>query len=127
MHPQLTSRKNKLSNSTAKLRRSFWVPKMGDLNSKVGAESTPNIVWKYGQGETNHAEHRLIQTFQRRGLQQSKHLLPITQKKIIHMQITNWYRGQDSKKSNWRFRKTITSAKIYPSAHVAANHNLICV
>ena len=47
---------------------------IGDWNAKVGSQETPGVTGKFGLGCTDH----------------SKHPLPTTQEKTLHMDITRW-------------------------------------
>ena len=56
---------------------------IGDWNAKVGSQETPGITGKFGLGVQNEAGQRLIEF-----CQESKHPLPTTQEKTLHMDIT---------------------------------------
>ena len=58
---------------------------VGDWNAKVGSQETPG---KFGLGILNEAGQRLIEFCQDTG--HSKHPLPTTQEKTLHMDITRW-------------------------------------
>ena len=62
---------------------------IGDWNAKVGSQETPGETGKFGLGMRNEAEQSLIQFCQER-TGHSKHLLPTTQEKTLHMDITRW-------------------------------------
>ena len=53
-----------------------------DRNAKVGSQETPGVTGKFGLGMRNEAGQRLICTGH------SKHPLPTTQEKTLHMDIT---------------------------------------
>ena len=57
---------------------------IGDWNAKVGSQETPGVTGKFGLGMRNEAGQRLICTGH------SKHPLPTTQEKTLHMDITRW-------------------------------------
>ena len=57
---------------------------IGDWNAKVGSQETPGATGKFGLGMQNEAGQRLICTGH------SKHPLPTTQEKTLHMDITRW-------------------------------------
>ena len=59
---------------------------IGDWNAKVGSQETPGVKGKFGLGVQNEARQRLIAFCQETG--HSKHPLPTTQEKILHMDIT---------------------------------------
>ena len=57
---------------------------LGDWNAKVGSQETPGVTGKCGLGMQNEAGQRLICTGH------SKHPLPTTQEKTLHMDFTRW-------------------------------------
>ena len=61
----------------------------GDWNAKVGSQETPGITGKFGLGVWNEAGQRLI-VLPRECSGHSKHPLPTTQQKTLHMDITRW-------------------------------------
>ena len=61
-----------------------------DWNAKVGSQETPGITGKFGLGIQNEAGQRLIQFCQKKCTGHSKHPLPTTQEKTLHMDITRW-------------------------------------
>ena len=60
---------------------------IGDWNAKVGSQETPGVTGKFGPGVQNEAGQRLLPR-ERTG--HSKHPLPTTQEKTLHMDITRW-------------------------------------
>ena len=60
---------------------------IGDWNAKVGSQ-TPEVTGKFGLGMRNEAGQRLIQFCQKKCTGHSKHPLPTTQDKTLHMDIT---------------------------------------
>ena len=62
---------------------------IGDWNAKVGRQETPGVTGKFGLGVQNEAVQRLIE-FCRECTGHSKHPLPTTQEKTLHMDITRW-------------------------------------
>ena len=58
-------------------------------NAKVGSQETPGVTGKFGLGMRSEAGQRLI-VFPRKCTGHSKHPLPTTQEKILHMDITRW-------------------------------------
>ena len=58
---------------------------IGDWNAKVGSQEIPEVTGKFGFGVQNEAGQRLIE---RTG--HSKHPLPTTQEKTLHMDIIRW-------------------------------------
>ena len=59
---------------------------IGDWNAKVGSQETPGVT---GLGVQNEAGQKLI-VMPREHTGHSKHLLPTTQEKTLHMDITRW-------------------------------------
>ena len=62
---------------------------IGDWNAKVGSQETPGVTGKFGLGMRNEAGQRLI-VLPRKCTGHSKHRLPTTQEKTLHMDITRW-------------------------------------
>ena len=62
---------------------------LGDWNAKVGSQETPGVTGKFGLGVQNEAGQRLI-VLSRECTGHSKHPLPKTQEKTLHMDITRW-------------------------------------
>ena len=62
---------------------------IGDWNAKLGSQETPGITGKFGLGVQNEAGQRLIEFCQENAVV-SKHPLPTTQEKTLHMDITRW-------------------------------------
>ena len=67
---------------------SFFI--IGDWNAKVGSRETPGVTGKFGLGIQNEAGKRLIEFCQENTLGHSKHPLPTTQEKTLHIDITRW-------------------------------------
>ena len=63
---------------------------IGDWNAKVGSEETPGVTGKFGLGIWSEAGQRLIEFCQEKCTGHSKHSLPTTQEKTLHMDITRW-------------------------------------
>ena len=63
---------------------------IGDWNAKVGSQETPGVTGKFGLGMRNEAGQRLIRVSSRERTGHSKHPLPTTQEKTLHMDITKW-------------------------------------
>ena len=57
-----------------------------DWNAKVGSQETPGVTGKFGLG--SRAKANIILPRERTG--HSKHPLPTTQEKTLHMDITRW-------------------------------------
>ena len=62
---------------------------IGDWNTKVGSQETPGVTDKFGLGIQNETGQRLIE-LPRECTGHSKHPLPTTQEKTLHMGITKW-------------------------------------
>ena len=75
--PELTSKKDVL----------FII---GDWNAKVGSQEIPGVSGKFGLGVQNEAGERLNRVLPRECTGHSKHPLPKTQEKTLHMDITRW-------------------------------------
>ena len=76
---------------------------IGDWNAKVGSQETPGATGKFGLGMQNEAGQRLICTGH------SKHPLPTTQEKTLHMDITRW----STPKSDWLYSLQPKMKKLY--------------
>ena len=63
---------------------------IGDWNAKVGTQEIPGVTGKFGLGMWNEAGQRLIEFCQEKCTGHSKHPLPTTQEKTLHMDITRW-------------------------------------
>ena len=61
---------------------------IGDWNAKIGSQEIPGITAKFGFGVQNEAGQRLTEFCHDTG--HSKHPLPTTQWKTLHMDITRW-------------------------------------
>ena len=59
---------------------------IGDWNAKLGSQETPGVTGKFGLGMRNEAGQRLIEFC----TVHSKHPLPTTQEKTLHIDITRW-------------------------------------
>ena len=59
---------------------------IGDWNAKVGSQETPGVTGKFSLGIQNEAGQRLIEFC----TGHSKHPLPTTQERTLHMDITRW-------------------------------------
>ena len=62
---------------------------IGDWNAKVGSQETPGIKGKFGLGIRNEAG-QTDRVLPREHTGHSKHPLPITQEKTVHMDIIRW-------------------------------------
>ena len=62
---------------------------IGEWKAKLGSQETPGVTGKFGLGVQNEAGQRLI-VLPRERTGHSKHPLPRTQEKTLHMDITRW-------------------------------------
>ena len=58
-----------------------------DVLLEVGGQEIPGVTGKFGLGVQNEAGQRVLP---REDTGHSKHLLPTTQEKTLHMDITRW-------------------------------------
>ena len=83
---------------------------IGDWNAKVGSWETPGVTGKFSLGVQNEAGQRLIEFCQENALViHSKHPLPKTQEKTLHMDITRW----SILKSEWLYSLQPKVEKLY--------------
>ena len=62
---------------------------IGDWNAKVGSQETPGVTGKFVLGILNEAGQKL-RVLPRECTAHSKHPLPTTQEKTLHMDTTRW-------------------------------------
>ena len=62
---------------------------IGDWNTKIGSQEIPGVTGKFGLGVQKEAGQRLTD-LPREHTGHSKHPLPTTQEKMLHMDITRW-------------------------------------
>ena len=62
---------------------------IGDWTAEVGSQEIPGVTGKFILGVQNEAGQRLI-VLPREHTGHSKHPLPTTQEKTLHMDITRW-------------------------------------
>ena len=62
---------------------------IGDWNAKVGSQGIPSVTGRFGLDVQNEAGQRLT-VLPRELTGHSKHPLPTTKEKILHMDITRW-------------------------------------
>ena len=82
---------------------------IGDWNATVGSQETPGVTGKFGLGGWNEAGQRLIRVLPREYTGHSKHPLPTTQEKTLHMDITRW----STSKSDWLYSLHPKVEKLY--------------
>ena len=61
-----------------------------EWNAKVGSQEIPGVSGKFGFGVQNEAGQRLNRVLPKEYTGHSKHPLPTTQEKTLHMDITRW-------------------------------------
>ena len=95
-----------------------------DWNAKVESQETPGVTGKFGLGVQNEAGQRLLP---REHTGHSKHHLPTTQEKTLHMDITRWSTSKsiDYIICSQRWRSSIQSAKTRPGADCGSNNELL--
>ena len=81
---------------------------IGDWNAKVGSQETPEVTGKFGLGMWNEEGQRLI-VLPRECAGHSKHPLPTTQEKTLHVDITRWA----TLKSDWLYSLQPKMEKLY--------------
>ena len=81
---------------------------IGDWNAIVGSQETPEVTGKFGLGVQNEAGQRLTEFCQRTHCH-SKHPLPTTQEKTLHMDIARW----SILKSDWLYYLQPKMEKLY--------------
>ena len=62
---------------------------MGDWNAKVGSQEIPGVTGKFGLG-TEGSRAKANRVLPKEHTAPSKHPLPKTQEKTLHMDITRW-------------------------------------
>ena len=82
---------------------------IGDWNAKVGRQEIPGVTGKFGLGVRNEAGKRLTRVLSRECTDHSKHPLPTTQKKTLHMDINH-------QMVNYKIRLIIFFAATYGEA-----------
>ena len=81
---------------------------IGDWNAKAGSQEIPGVTGKFGLGVQNEAGQRLT-VVRRERTGHSKHPLPTTQEKTLHMDITRW----STLKSDWLYSLQPKMEKLY--------------
>ena len=71
-------------------RRKGLRPSQRKRNAKVGSQEIPGVTSKFGLGIQNESGQRLTRVLPRGHTGHSKHSLPTTQEKTLHMDITRW-------------------------------------
>ena len=81
---------------------------MGDWNAKVGSQEIPGVTGKFVLGVQNEARQRRT-VLPRECTSHSKHPLPTTQEKTLHMDVTRW----SILKSDWLYSLQPKMEKLY--------------
>ena len=99
---------------------------IGYWNAKVGSQETPGVTGKFGLGIRNEAGQTLI-ILPRKRTGHSKHPLPTTQEKTLHMDITRWsiLKSDEYILCNQRWRSSVQSTKTRPGADCGSDHELL--
>ena len=63
---------------------------IGDWNAKVGSQETPGVTGRFGLGMQNESRAKTNGVLPRKCTGHSKHPLPKTQEKTLHVDITRW-------------------------------------
>lgn len=106
---------------------------MGDFNSKIGKGEVEDIVGQYGLGQRNERGDRLVEFCQENGL-----VVTNTFFKLPDRRLYTWRSPADNNNKiirnqidyvlvRKRFRNAIKSAKTYPGADAATDHNPVVV
>ena len=82
---------------------------IGDWNAKVGSQETPGVTGKFGLGIRNWSRAKANRVLPRERTGHSKHPLPTTQEKTLHMDITRW----STLKSDWFYSLQPKMEKLY--------------
>ena len=82
---------------------------IGDWNAKVGSQEIPGVTGKFGPLNTKWSRAKANRLLPREHTGHSKHPLPTTQDKTIHMDITRW----SIPKSNWLYSLQPKMEKLY--------------
>ena len=90
------------------LKTAIYIFIIGDWNAKVGSQETPGVTGKFGLGVQNEARQRL-RVLPRECTGHSKHPLPTTQEKTLHIDITRW----STPKSDWLYSLQPKMEKLY--------------
>ena len=61
-----------------------------DWNAKVGSQEIPAVTGKFGLGVQNKPAQRLTRVLPIECTDNSKHSLPTTEEKTLHMDLTRW-------------------------------------
>ncbi|KAF2903969.1 hypothetical protein ILUMI_02204 [Ignelater luminosus] len=106
---------------------------MGDFNAKLGKGKVEDIVGNYGLGKRNKREDRLLQFCQEQDMMVANTLFKPHKRRFYTWKSpanknNNIARNQiDYVLINKRYRNFIRSAKTYPEANSATDHNSIVV
>ena len=82
---------------------------LGDWNAKVGSQEIPGVTGKFGLGVQKWSRAKANRVLPREHTTHSKHPLPTTQEKTLHMDITRW----SIPKSDWLYSLEPKMEKLY--------------
>ena len=83
---------------------------IGDWNAKGGSQETPGVRGKFGlEYVISRSRAKANRVLPRERTGHSKHPLPTTQEKTLHMDITRW----STPKSNWLYSLQPNMEKLY--------------
>ena len=99
---------------------------IGDWNAKVGSQEIPGVTGKFDLGVQNEAGQRLT-VLPRELTGHSKHSLPTTQEKTLHMDITRWstLKSDGLYSLQPKMGSSIQSAKTRPGADCGSDNELL--
>ena len=81
---------------------------IGDCNAEVGSQETPGVTGKFGLG-VEWSRTKANKVLPREHTGRSKHPLPTTREKTLHMDITRW----STPKSDWLYSLQPKMEKLY--------------
>ena len=82
---------------------------IGDWNAKVGSQQIPGVTGKIWPWSAEWGRAKAKRVLPREHTGHSKHPLPVTQEKILHMDITRW----STLKSDWLYSLKAKMEKLY--------------
>ncbi|XP_030746013.1 craniofacial development protein 2-like [Sitophilus oryzae] len=102
---------------------------MGDFNAKIGRRGVVDVIGEHGLGQRNERGERLVEFVQEKDIVVTNTLFKLPPRRLY-----TWRSPQDTKDKivrnqidyvmiNKRYRNSILSAKTYPGADMASDHN----
>lgn len=103
---------------------------MGDFNAKIDRGGVVDVIGEYGVGQRNERGERLVEFVQEKDIVVTNALFKLPPRRLY-----TWKSPQDTKHKivrnqidyvmiNKRYRNSILSAKTYPGADMASDHNV---